>query len=109
MLVILIDCLFIGIYHFQSFLYSQKEDFDADKAPKGEVNISQIDYDDLDSTVYLAGSSNKEMRIHIKGDKSEDKKSKVSRDRLLMLQALDREGAEAWVQLLKEWVTFINY
>lgn len=88
--------------------FGTKEDYDAEKPPKGEIKISQIIADDINTAVYVSGSSKKEMHIRIKGDENVDKKLKASKDRLLMLQAVDSETAQSWIDILKEWVTYVN-
>lgn len=86
----------------------QKEDYDSNKTPKGEVSIGQIDADDCKKSVYVHGSSRKEIHIHIQGDDESDKKSKASKDRLLMLQAVDTESAEKWVEILHSWIFYLH-
>ena len=89
-------------------LILQKDDYDAEKEPKGDLKVSQIDSNDIDNAVFAAGSSKKEIHIRIKGDETCDKKLKASKDRLLMLQALDAETAESWIAILKDWVKYVN-
>jgi hypothetical protein len=49
------------------------------------------------------------MHIHIQGNKHFDKKSKASRDRMLVLQAIDEDAAAAWLDILKEWIRYLNF
>lgn len=88
--------------------FGTKEEYDAEKEPKGEIKISQIIADDINSAIYLSGSAKKEMHVRIKGDETANKKLKASKDRLLMLQAVDAETAQSWVDILKEWVAYVN-
>lgn len=87
---------------------SQKEDYSGEMEPKGEINLLQIPSDDVDKSVFLSGSANTEMHIYAMGDKSSEKKSKASKDRELILQATDEESAVAWVDILKDWVEYLN-
>lgn len=62
----------------------------------------------MNTAVYLTGSAKKEIHVRIKGDENADKKSKASKDRLLMLQAVDAVTAQEWVTILQDWVTYVK-
>ena len=90
------------------FPCSQKEDYEGEKTPKGDINIMQIPAENVDKSIYLTGSAKCEIHIRMKGDETADKKSKASKDRLLVLLAIDEESAIAWIDILKDWVKYLN-
>lgn len=87
----------------------QKEDYDADKVPKGEINIMMIPAQNIEESIMVAGAANNEIHIYIEGDKGSYKRSKAAKERLLILQAIDEKMALAWVTILTDWMRYLNF
>ena len=94
------------------FSYSwllQKQDYDADKTPKGSIDLARVPHDDLDNSISVKGTDKNEIHLLIKGVKADPaKKIKATKDRIFILQAYDNDAALVWVNILKDWVNYVN-
>ena len=81
---------------------------------KGSINLLLLPQDDPEKSVTIAGAQMNEIHLLSKPEESSRKVSgkandkKLVKERVFKLQAPDHETAQAWVDVVKEWILFLH-